>query len=119
MARTAITVQTIPAYGNPLEDISWTAADATNDHQFVNDGRSLLLIKNGHTSPITTTVVGVANIRTYNAAPSIDIATTNAKESIAGPFPTDAFNQAGGIVHIDLTADTNLELAVVSITPTP
>jgi len=119
MGRTAIPVQSIPAFGGALEDVSWTAADAANDHEFVNNGRTLLAILNTGAAPKTVTVVGVANIRTFNVAPSLDVDTTNAKQSYVGPFPMDAFNQSDGKMHVDLADDTGLAFAAVSLTPTP
>jgi 3-oxoacyl-ACP reductase-like protein len=111
MARTAITVQEIGAHGGKVEDITWTSADETNNHEFVNTGRELVLVKNGSEGSLDVTVDSVAD--EYGREGDVTISTGASEESIAGPFPTHLFNQSDGKVHIDLTDDTSLTLAVV------
>jgi hypothetical protein len=119
MARTAITVQTAAAYGGKIEDATLTAGDATNDMQFTHPGGDVILfVKNGHTSPITVTVVAVASPASRQMATDIALATTNAKESFC-VIPDQGYNQGAGVVHLDMTVDTNLSLAVVKATPSP
>jgi hypothetical protein len=120
MARTSITVQTATAFGGELEDITLTAGDATNDMSFVHPGTQscFVFIKNGHTASIDVVLKGVATQRTYNRAVDVTVSTTNAKESIVA-VPPVGYTQSDGTVHLDMTVDTNLELAVFSITPSP
>ncbi len=119
MARTAIAVQSIAAYGGELEDITWTAGDAANDHEFVHPGGTVIvLFKNGHTAPIDAVIKGVASPRTFNRATDVTVSTTNAEES-AFACPDKGFDQGSGVVHIDLTTDTNFEIAVIKAAETP
>jgi len=112
MARTAIPVQAIPRNGGILDDISWTAADATNDHEFANTGCEILIAKNTHSGEQTITVVSVADEfgRTGDAtlAPN---ATTGF--SFWGPGKPGHWNSAAGLVHVDITDDTALSFAVI------
>ncbi len=120
MARTDITVQTLSAYGGKVEDLTLTAGDATNDMSFTHPGGQacFLFIKNGHTSPITVDMIAVAGPKTFQMAQNVSIATTNAKESMVG-VPPVGFTQSDGKVHLDMTVDTNLELAVFTMSPSP
>jgi len=111
MARTAITVQAMAAHGGGKDDIAWTAADATNDHEFLNTGRELVLMKNDSAGALTATLVSVAD--EYGRTGDKTITTGASDISIFGPFPPSKFNQAGGLMHIDLTDDTSLSFAVV------
>ena len=112
MARTAIPIQEIPRNGGVLDDIAWTAGDATNDHEFANTGNELLLMKNTHSSEQTATVVSVADEygRTGDGTLAPD-ATTGI--SIAGPFKPPLWNSAAGLMYVDLTDDTGVTFAVV------
>jgi hypothetical protein len=113
MAETAITVQYIDSvHGGELEDYTLTAADAANNMKFVNNGKTRLLIKNGHSSPLSVVVTSIAD--EYGRTGDLTITTTNAKESIAGPFPKNLFNQSDGTVVITIATDTNLLLAAIS-----
>ena len=117
MARTALAVQSIPQFGAALDDVVFTAADAANNHEFINDGRTMLLMKNDSGGPLTADVIGVANTRTANRT-SAETMTAGASDiCIAGPFEQSAFNQAldggGSGVFVDLSTDTSLSFAVV------
>lgn len=115
MARTALTVQVIPRHGKAIDELTFTAADATNDHEFVNDGQTLLLVKNQHSSAQAVTIVSVADPfgREEDTTMSVDAGNVDPKVGIAGPFSPSLFNQAGGLVHVDITDDTALEFAAV------
>ena len=119
MARTAIPVQTTNPYGGKIEDISYTAGDATNDHEFAHPGGDVLvLIKNGSGGSIDTTLVGVASAKTFNRATDVTISTGAGEESVV-VVPSSGFDQGSGVVHLDLTTDTSMEFAVVKPTATP
>lgn len=111
MSRTQITVQKI-GRDFELEDMTLTAADAANNMYFENDGKTLLFIKNGHTGSLDV-VVACAGC-SHNLSEDLTVSTTNAKESFAGPFEKDVWNQSGGTVNLDIATDTNLELAAIS-----
>jgi hypothetical protein len=101
-------------HGGEVEDITFTAADAANNMIFVNDGKTRLVIKNGHTGSLDVVIKSVSC--EHGRTGDLTISTTNAKESIAGPFPTNLWNQGGsdaGKVHVDIATDTNLSLAAI------
>ncbi len=116
MPRTALTVQTIPPHGGGIQSITFTAADATNNHEFENDGRTMLLAKCTDASSKTVTVVSVPDLygRSGNLAMVVP-ATTG--EAIAGPFPPGLWSQSNGRVNVDVSAATGLSLAAVRYTP--
>jgi len=113
MARTNIPIQSIPNYGESLDDISWTAADDTNDHSFVNNGNTLLLYKNGDSGSHTADVIAPAGIKTYNEAVAKTMTCGAGDICIAGPFDKSTFNQSDGTVNVDLTDDTSSYFACV------
>lgn len=115
MARTNIPVQEVPLHGAALDDVSFTAADATNDHEFVNTGREILVMNNGDASQRTATVVSVAdeNGRTGDQ----DLAPAAGEISVAGPFPTSLWNSTLGKVYVNLSPgeDANVTFAVLRL----
>jgi hypothetical protein len=112
MPRTAIPVQTLGATTLELEDVAFTAADAANDHEFENNGRSFLIVKNDSGGPQTTTIVSQKT--ELRGSPNKSIVTAASKISVSALLPTDIFNTAGK-VNVDLTADTSISYAVVSL----
>ena len=122
MARTSVTVQTTPRFGASLDDVTFTAGDAANDHEFVNDGNTLLLMKNTDASGKTATIPIVQNSRSLNKSGLTQTLTASGGGSeicIAGPFDPDIFNQTGGVVHVDLTDDTGVSFAAVKLQRSP
>ena len=124
MPRTDIPVQTIAAFGAEIDSITWTAADAANDHEFKNNGRVFLLARNNDASVHTATIISVPNASTFNRSGDQSMVTPAAAgglqgSSIGGPYPPTGFNQADGVVHVDLTTDTTLWYAAVEYTPSP
>lgn len=115
MARTALTVQELPLHGAALDDIAFTAADATNDHEFANTGREIVLMKNADASQHTATVVSVAD--QHGRTGDQDMAPAAGEISVAGPFPPSIWNSALGLAHIDLGAgeDVSVTFAVVRL----
>jgi len=111
MARTAIPVQTMPKHGGGIDDITFTAADATNDHEFANNGHMLLLMQNTSGGPLTADIIATDDI--YGRAVDETITCGNGETCIYGPFIPGNWNQAGGLVNLDLTTDTNVSFAVV------
>jgi len=112
MARTVIPIQTLPAHGGVDNAVTRTAGDATNDMYFLNTGRELLIMVSTSAGAKAATVVSVADQfgRTGDTSMAPDGEDVIA---IAGPFKPTIWNQAGGLVHVDLTDDTDTEFAVV------
>jgi len=112
MARTNIPVQVIPANGGVDQAIAWTAGDATNDHEFSNSGRELLLMKSDAVGAKHADVMSVADEHGRIGDTSLDPDGDQAV-AIAGPFLPTVWNQAGGLVNVDLVTDTDVFFAVV------
>ena len=118
MPLVTLTVQTLPAYGAPLSEVTMTAMDAAGV-EFVNDGQTILLISNASAGTEDVTVVGRASNRSYTHVISQVIATVNAKLSLCGPFPQELFNDTGGKVQLTLADATSMTCAAVRLTKTP
>lgn len=115
MARTAIAVNTLARHGMSTADVTYTAGDAANDHEFVNDGKMLLLIKNADASPKTVDVKSVSD--PYGRTDDTSVSVAAGAERVIGPFTPAAWNRIGadaGKVFIDITDDTSLSFAVLS-----
>lgn len=116
MARTAIPVQEVPINGAALDDISWTAADATNDHEFENTGREIVLQNNADGSQQIATVVSVAD--QYGRTGDQALSAAAGEISVAGPFkPISIWNSESGKAYIDVAAgeDANVTFAVLRL----
>ena len=102
--------------GVGLTPAVFTAADATNDHFFYNDGRTILVCKNKSAGPIDVTVVGVPNIngRTGNLVLSCPAATGGADGIAVCPLLNpESWNGANGKVSVTVTVDTDLSFAAL------
>lgn len=115
MARTSIPVQEVPLHGAALDDISWTAADATNDHDFANTGREILLMKNGDASQHTASVISVAD--QHGRTGDQDLAPAAGEISAAGPFEPSVWNSELGKAYVDVGVgeDTSVTFAVLRL----
>jgi hypothetical protein len=95
-----------------------TAMDAAGV-EFVNDGKTLLLIQNASAGAENVTAVGRASNRSFNHAIDQVIATVNAKLSLCGPFPPELFNDSAGKVQLTLADATSMTCAAVRLNSTP
>jgi hypothetical protein len=121
MPASEITVQEITAFGGEKEDLTQTAMQ-TDGHFFKNTGKELMIIDNDYSAPLAIVITGVANNRTFGAAPVRTVTTTNAKVSVAGPFPPEMFNDASGYVNFTVADEGDGDdflLSVVRIKDTP
>lgn len=114
MARTNIPVQQMLSHGEGDTDVQFTAGDDTDKHSFINDGTVLLLMKNTAGAPKTADIISVAN-RHGRTGDQTLTCPANTGISIAGPFPKSVWNQSGGVVHVDLTDDTDISFAAVRL----
>lgn len=117
MARDTLTVQTIPANGGALASVTFTNIVAANDMEFTNDGKTMLLIKNGGTSGTQSPAVTTPADAFGRERPSTeDIDVAQGDTAIAGPFDPEVFN-TGGKVYIDCATEDALGFAAVKFTP--
>lgn len=122
MPRTSIAVQTMDAFGGNIDDITFTAADAANNMEFTHPGRDcFVIVLNEHSGAQTVDLIGVASSKTFNRATDITltvpIGSTTPQVGIQA-VPPVGFTQSGGTVHLDISDDTSLSLAVVEVAPT-
>ena len=97
----ALTVQDITRAGKSL-DHDMVAATATHGNKFINDGRTVLRVKNGSGAPITATIDNPAVVDGQAVADLVvSVAATGDGSGLdyqdIGPFPP-SFNQADGYV---------------------
>ena len=95
---------------------TWVDADSANDHEFINDGRTFLLVSNSAVGASTSTIVSVADMfgRLGNITLTIPAQVSASRNSItvAGPFRVDNWNQAAGTkVYIDTASAITVAFA--------
>jgi hypothetical protein len=113
MARTEITVQDSNQSGITP---SYVAADSVNGMMFVNDGKTLLHVKNGDAAAKTVTITSVPDF--YGRSGDLTISVAAGSEKIMGPYETHLFNQSGtnlGKVYVDFDADTSVTLTAIKL----
>lgn len=114
MPRTAIPVDVLPIYGTGVATLSGVAADATNDHDMENNGKTLILLENNSGGAVTATVLSVVDPfgRTGDITMSAAaLASDVPGKSIAGPFLPSVFNQGGGSkLHVDTAAGSTIRI---------
>lgn len=97
-----------------LANVTFVAAGAGGD-DFVNDGRTVLIVKNTDASPKTVTV----NSQTLcSQGFDHDIAVivpATTGEAVIGSFPKGRFNDATGKVLVTYSAVTSVTVAAVRI----
>lgn len=112
MARTAITVQTIAVTGLAP---TYANADQANGMYFANDGNVFLHIKNTNAATRVITVATPATVAGMAIAELTYTIAATTGDVMIGPFDTGVFNQSGGIVHVDFSADTNVTVAAIKL----
>lgn len=115
MARTDIPVETVAPFALSSGNFADTAADATNDHEMDNDGKTLLYINNGGGSTCNVTIKRPAGRGSYNNAYDLTaVAVLTTETRVFGPFPPEVFNNSSGKVDIDIDFDTSVTFTAVS-----
>ena len=110
MARGVLTVQQIARAGLVP---AYVAGDALG-HEFLNDGKTFVHVKNGSASPITVTIPTPGQVDGLDVAErTVSVAATS--EKIIGPFPTTTYNQSGNKVYVDLSAVVTVTLGAFKI----
>lgn len=90
--------------------VAGTAADATNDHEFTNDGRTVLYVENTGAGAVAVTIPMVADTfgRSGSKGPTTVPATTG--RTVFGPFDPTVFNQSTGKVNVDIDVSAGVTL---------
>ena len=113
MARTNIPITELPFSG--ITQLSWTAGDATNDHVFINDGNTIIIVKNGGGGAVQVTVVEQPEpLLGRSSATGTQLSVDAGEEAVIGPLAAAGYNiKSGddvGKVYIDLDVDASVEL---------
>lgn len=86
---------------------------SSDRYQFVNNGKTLLHVKNGDTSDHTVTVETPRQVQGL-AVDDVDIVVTAGEERFIGPFPPAVFN-AAGLCSYTLDDATGMTVAIVTV----
>lgn len=106
MAVVTLTLKTINADGAEAysDTADYSAATATDGFEFVNDGNTIINIKNDGTSGSLAAVVDVPNECSYGISTGHDKTVTIPQDDdfLIGPFPKSKYNDSNGKVTISL-----------------
>ncbi len=109
MARTDITVST-PTYGLAL--MTETAADASNEMSFSNDGKTILVVSNEHASTACNVTIAV-NADEYGRDVTETLSIAAGRVGYSTFLPPQVYNQANNKVHVDFDVDTDVKVAAI------
>ncbi len=110
----ALTVENTGVGGNSLTP-TFVAAAVGGD-TFVNDGRSMLYVKNGDVSPMTVTITTPAELRGGIGVEDPPTTVPATSEEIIGPFDPTIFNAPDGSgVAVGYSTDTSVTVAVIRL----
>lgn len=116
MARVAIAVQDLAA--NAGATITLAAADATDNMKFLNDGETILIIKNAGAGAVSVTVVSVAEPQ-FGRTGNIILSVAAAAEGIFNRLAPIGYNQKSGAdqdnVQVDFDIDTSVTVGAVKL----
>ena len=115
MARTELTVQEINFQKG--EAIVGIAGDAANNHVFVNDGKTLLYVKNAGGGAVLVTIVSVKDSLGRLQDEVLSVAA--GEEAIFAPTRKGGWSQKSGVDQgktlVDIDVDTSVTLAALRI----
>jgi hypothetical protein len=108
--RTTLALQAV-AKNDGVAAVSTSAADSVNGMQFQNDGTVELIFFNssGGTRTVTVRSVACSHGRTSDRV----YAQLNTNTSKLGPFDPALFNQANGMVNVDIDSATGVTVAAL------
>lgn len=104
MPRTAVTVAALSRTGKSLGDAG-TAGDATNHHEFVNNGNTIIRVKNtgGGACTVTLNIQRTVDDR-VPAARTVNVPATTG-DVLIGPFPIADY---GSLATFDISTATGV-----------
>lgn len=117
MPRVDVPVTKLPVFGGATTDVKAlaTAADAANDHSFKNDGRQSLTVFNDGVGAVAVTIVGTGTPGTFGRAVDTTFSVGASEVGVVNLLDPTGFNQAGGVVNVDLDIDTSVSLLVTEL----
>ena len=96
-----------------MDGINPTFDSVTSSDTFLNDGRTVLIVKNGGSSDITVTITDVVPCN-YGFMHDLTVTVAAGEERWIGVFPVGRFND-NGYVTVDYSDTTNVTAAAVRI----
>jgi hypothetical protein len=112
MAATALTVAAGATFGEGVANANLQAVDAVNNNKFVNDGKTVLVVRNASGGGLVPTLKvpknARANLAFDKALPSI----SNNNTALLGPFPTEIY---GAEVEIAWSTGASVTAGPVSL----
>lgn len=109
MARVTLAVQPVSRAG--LEP-AYAAAEA-DGNAFLNDGRTMLHVKNGATNVVATLQIPRTLDGQAVADPTVTVPAT--EERMIGPFPPGVYNQTDGALYVDYDDVANVTVAAIRL----
>jgi hypothetical protein len=110
MSRSTISTFTITHDGTQMV---LSNVDSVNGNQYINTGgQHILYIANTSTVSTIATVHSNVEVDGSLVAPNRLITVSAATTKLAGPFPASVYNQDGGVVFVDCTPTTGVNLSV-------
>lgn len=110
----ALTVESTGVGANSLTP-TFVAAGAGGD-TFLNDGRTVLYVKNGDASPITVTITTPLSLRGGIGVEDPPTTVPATDEEIIGPFDPTIFNAPAGTgVEVNYSAVASVTVAVIRL----
>jgi len=97
-----------------LSGVEITKEAVTSEDQFINDGRTCLVVYNGDSSDITVTIDSVVPCN-YGYDHDVVVTVPAGKEIWVGPFPCGRFNDGNGKVTVSYSGTTSVTAAAVKI----
>lgn len=111
MPRVNVPVNSVSRAGKHLTDAG-TSGDATNDHEFVNDGNTLIRVKNTNASPCTVELVIARTVDgQVPAVRTVTVAATTG-DTLIGPFPVADY---GSVVQFNINNATGVTVYAYSL----
>lgn len=110
----ALTVQTAAPSGTSFT----TASAAGGGDTFVNNGKTLFYINNGHSGSQTATFTAQNNITIDGQSLAVEdlaVAVPAGEAKIIGPFPPQIFNNSSGAVAVTYSGVTSLTVRPLSM----
>lgn len=109
-----LTVQTLPEYGQPLDPVVFTAADAAGD-VFDNAEDVIIWIQFGAAPSGDVTIEGVV-APDSGLDGSVTVTSGANQDHMCGPFKSSNFNEGGQVYLTYPSGVTNIDVAVVRFT---
>jgi hypothetical protein len=102
------------AQNGSIAELTFTAADVGLVDEFVNDGRTIVIVANGDASPHTVTPAVSRDLGGMVAEAGAPTSIPNGEQGFLGPFDIGTFN-TGGKVELTVDAATSMTYAVVRL----